>query len=52
MIKHDQPWKYDVQNEVKKPVLEMVKIAEIWRQLLTPLVHVLCFFEKIIESIN
>jgi hypothetical protein len=29
MIKHDQPWKYEVQNEVKKPVLEMVKAAEI-----------------------
>lgn len=29
MIKHDQPWKYEVQNEVKKPVLEMVKTAEI-----------------------
>jgi hypothetical protein len=28
MIKHDQPWKYEPPNEVKKPLLEMVKTAE------------------------
>ncbi len=41
MIKHDQPWKYDVQNDVKKPVLAMVKTALISRQLLTAFIDVL-----------
>lgn len=29
MIKHNKPWQNELQNEVKKPVLKMVRTAEI-----------------------